>query len=61
MEELGASPAQDNTLTIQPTCAAACWATARGLEPLSQHVEEVFHSAERPAHPQKMAALRASS
>lgn len=50
VEELGASPGHDNTLAIQHTCAAACWATALG-QSLSQHVEEVFHSAERPVPP----------
>lgn len=42
-----ASPGHDNTLTIQHTCAAACWDAASGQK-LSRHVEEVFHSAEGP-------------
>lgn len=40
-------PGHDNTLTIQCTCAAACWDAASGQK-LDQHVEEVFHSAEHP-------------
>lgn len=47
VEGLEALPGYDNTLTIQHTCAAACWAAASGQN-LSQHVEEVFHSAECP-------------
>ena len=50
VEERRASSGHDNTLTIQHTCAAACWAAASGHS-LSQHVEEVFHSAERPVPP----------
>ena len=49
VEELRASPGHDNTLTIQHTCGAACWAAASG-QSLHQHVEEVFHSAERPVY-----------
>lgn len=50
VEERRASPGHDNTLTIQYTCAAACWDATSGQK-LKQHVEEVFHSAEHPAPP----------
>lgn len=50
VEERRASPGHHNTLTIQCICAAPGWDAAPGQK-LDRHVEEVFHSAERPAPP----------
>lgn len=50
VEELRVSPGHDNTSTIQHTCGVG-WRAAAPGQSLRQHVEEVFHSAERPAPP----------